>query len=48
MSENFDKCDFCGKEGVQWIDQDGSFTCDDCGEENCHPWNGDDEEEVKL
>lgn len=45
MSESIETCDFCGKEGYQWIDQDGTFICENCGEENCHPWMDEDEDE---
>ena len=39
MSEDWDKCDACGKETWQWVDEDGSFTCKSCGADNCHPWD---------
>lgn len=50
MSESYEACDKCGKKDYQWVDEKGFFTCDNCGEENCHPMDVDEEweNEVKL
>ena len=47
MSESWGKCDVCGKESHQWIDEEGRFTCKGCGAENKIAGWMDDEETLE-
>ena len=47
MSESWEKCDACGKEAHQWVDDEGCFTCESCGAENQLTTWMDDEETLE-